>query len=144
MARIILDIPQPPVFKTTIDIRISDINYGQHVGHDTFVSLLHEARVRFFEHLGYTEANIEGKAILVADLAVDYQTPVFYPDCLDVYISVADFNKYGCDIFYRINRVEKDSLILEAKTGIVFFDYQNNKISHVPQSFMDKFHPDKS
>ncbi len=45
------------LFSATLEVRISDINYGNHLGHDSLVSLLHEARVRFLRHLGYTELN---------------------------------------------------------------------------------------
>ncbi|MCA1793339.1 MAG: thioesterase family protein [Desulfobacteraceae bacterium] len=135
MARIDIPMPQTYAFTTELDIRIQDINVANHVGHDTFISLLHEARVRFLHHLGYTEADIEGCAILVSDLAVVYKAQARHRDRLRCEIAAAEFNKYGCDIFYRMTRAQDDTLILEAKTGIVFFNYHENKVTRMPREF---------
>ena len=43
---------QKIAFTTTLDVRISDINYGNHLGHDSLISLLHEARMRFLKQTG--------------------------------------------------------------------------------------------
>jgi acyl-CoA thioester hydrolase len=135
MARIEIPMPQIYAFTTELDIRIQDINIANHVGHDTFISLLHEARVRFLHHLGYTEADIEGRAILVSDLAVVYKAQARHRDRLRCEIAAGEFNKYGCDIFYRMTRARDNTLILEAKTGIVFFNYLENKVTRMPRAF---------
>ncbi len=135
MARIAIDITGKLIFETTIVIKISDINYGNHVGHDAFISLLHEARIRFLKSLGFSEANISGKALIVSDLAVSYKSQAFYGDKLKFEVGAGDFNKYGCDIFYKVSNTETDELILQAKTGIVFFDYKMNKIITMPENF---------
>ncbi len=59
MARIALTLPDIYAYSTELTVRIQDINYGSHVGNDAFVSLLHEARIRYFNHLGYSETDIE-------------------------------------------------------------------------------------
>ena len=41
-------------------------------------------------------------------------------------IEAGDFNKYGCDIFYRVTNTKTDDLVVLAKTGVVFFDYSKN------------------
>jgi acyl-CoA thioesterase FadM len=55
MARIKLQLPQQFIFSTLIPVRITDINYGNHVGNDAILSLLHEARMQFLNKAGYTE-----------------------------------------------------------------------------------------
>ena len=50
-----------------------------------------------------------------------------------------EFNKYGCDIFYRATNTKNKKTVLEAKTGIVFFNYEQNKISTVPERFRSQF-----
>ncbi len=138
MGRITLDMPESYIFETTIDVRISDINYGGHLGHDTFVSVLHEARARFISQLGYTEVDVEKMTIIVSDLAVVYKSQSFYGDKLKIEIAVTDPNKYGCDLVYRITHAVNNTLILQAKTGIVFFDYSKNTITDIPENFMRK------
>lgn len=138
MARIHIDIPEPFIYTTTIDTRISDINYGHHVGHDTLISILHEARVRFLNHHGFNEGDINGTGLVIADMAVAYLSQSFYPDQLQIDITVADFNQYGCDIYYQASRAATRKILLKAKTGIVFFDYHNAKVAPIPDGFIQK------
>jgi acyl-CoA thioester hydrolase len=135
MARIPLTLPDTYAYSTELIVRIQDINYANHVGHDAFISLLHEARIRFFNHLGYSESDIEGCAIIITDLAVAYKAQALHRDRLKCEIAAGEFNKYGCDIFYRMTQARDHTLILEAKTGIVFFNYLANKITRMPQAF---------
>ncbi len=142
MARIEINIPEKFTFETTLDIRIQDINYGNHVGHDSFVSILHDARIKFLDTLGYKETDIQGKALVISDLAVSYKSQCFYGDTLKIEIQPAEFNKYGCDIFYRVTHTKTRDLILLAKTGIVFLDYIKNKVTTVPEAFACKYSSD--
>lgn len=137
MSRIEIPMPETYAFTTELDIRIQDINFANHVGHDAFISLLHEARVGFLHHLGYTETDIEGRAILVSDLGVVYKAQARHRDRLRCEIAAGEFNKYGCDIFYKVTRPRDNTLILRAKTGIVFFNYHENKVTRMPRAFAD-------
>jgi acyl-CoA thioesterase FadM len=139
MARIKIELPQEFDFSTEIPLRISDINYGGHLGHDSVVSLTHEARVRFLREYGYSELNIEGSGLIVSDLAVVYRSEAFYGETVKIYIAVCDFNKYGCDLVYRITDKETQREIARAKTGIVFFDYATKKVVNVPEKFKSLF-----
>ena len=47
MARIKLDILNPTIATFIIPVRITDLNYGNHVGNDAFVSIIHEARMKW-------------------------------------------------------------------------------------------------
>ena len=135
MPRVTIDMPDDYPFSTRLDTRISDINYGQHVGHDTLISLLHEARFRYFKSLGLDEGNIDGVSVTMSDLAVMYRSQVFYGTRLDIALAAGDFNKYGCDFFYRVTRADDNELVLEAKTGLVFFDYAAGKVVPMPRLF---------
>ena len=42
MARIKLNMPENYLFRTEIPIRITDINYGAHVGNDSLLSIIHD------------------------------------------------------------------------------------------------------
>ena len=135
MARIKIEIPEKFFFKTEIPVRITDINYGGHLGNDSLLSIIHEARVRFLNHLSYSESNVEGAGIIMIDSAIQYKSEGFYGDTLFIEIGVMDFSKIGCDFVYKISNPETKKEIALAKTGIVFFDYKNKKVVHVPEKF---------
>lgn len=138
MPRIKIEIPEKFNFKTEISIRITDINYGGHLGNDSLLSIIHEARLRFLNHLGYSESNVEGVGIIMIDSAIQYKSEGFYGDELLIEIVVNDFTGIGCDIVYRLTNKNTTKEIALAKTGIVFFDYQKRKTVSVPAEFKKK------
>ncbi|MCW8811925.1 MAG: acyl-CoA thioesterase, partial [Chlorobium sp.] len=78
MARIKVELPEKFHFRTEIQIRITDINYGGHLGNDSLLSIIHEARLRFLNHLGYSESNVEGIGIIMVDAGIQYKSEAFY------------------------------------------------------------------
>ena len=54
MERIKISLPESFKFSTIMKIRITDLNYGGHVGNDSFLSLIHEARQQFLNHFNYS------------------------------------------------------------------------------------------
>lgn len=138
MPRVKIEIPEKFIFKTEIPIRITDINYGGHLGNDSLLAIVHEARVRLLNHLGYTESNVEGAGIIMIDVAVQYKAEGFYGDELAIEIAVNDFSAIGCDFVYRLKNKKSTKEIAIAKTGIVFFNYDKRKTVKIPTGFKEK------
>jgi len=105
----------------------TDINYGQHLAHDKLISMLHEARAQFFLHFNMEESNVGGLGIILSDLAICYQAESFHPDTLNIEMALDDASRCGCDMVYRISKDADNTLVATAKTGLVFFDYNNKK-----------------
>lgn len=139
MPRIKLTLPDTFHFSTEIPVRISDVNYGGHVGNDSILTVIHEARVQFFQNYGYTELNIEGLGIIIADATIQYKSQIFYGDLLRIEIAVGDFTRYGCTLNYRLTSKNTVKEAARAKTTISFFDYKKNKVANVPQKFKSIF-----
>jgi YbgC/YbaW family acyl-CoA thioester hydrolase len=137
MARIKLQMPEVYLFKTTIDVRITDLNYGNHLANDSLLSILHEARVRFLNHYGYTELNIEGIGIMMADVVIIYKAQAYYGDRLNIKIGINGISKKSCDFYYQVSK-QDDTLVAQCKTAIVFFDYHTQKPVHIPPAFLEK------
>jgi acyl-CoA thioester hydrolase len=137
MARVKLEIPVHKIFTANIPVRITDINYGNHVGNDALVSIVHEARVQWLAQNNYTELNVGGAALIMADLAIEYKAESFYGDTLTVAISIGEITKISFEIFYEITiaRNDKKILIANAKTGMVCFDYEARKVTSIPEAF---------
>ena len=55
MARIKIDLPSLFAFSTTLRVRVSDINYGGHLGNDALLSMLHDARLQYLQAMDYSE-----------------------------------------------------------------------------------------
>lgn len=139
MARIKIELPQSFIFTTELALRISDINYGGHLGHDTVLTLTHEARVRFFEQYGFTELDVFGPGIVISDVAVTYKSEGFYGHRIIIEIAVCDYTKYGCDLVYKLTEKQSGEDLAYAKTGIVFMNYAKREVVAVPEGFKKLF-----
>ncbi len=85
MERVRLEFPEADlVHRHPLTVRITDMNYARHLGHDALVSLLHEARSHAMASLGLGEADLVGHASVVADLAMQFQAEARWPDALVV------------------------------------------------------------
>jgi YbgC/YbaW family acyl-CoA thioester hydrolase len=140
MARIQLELPSDFKFSCELAVRASDLNYGNHVGNDAILTLMQEARIQFYQSLGYkNELSFEGSVgHIVADAAVVYKSEAFLGDALSIQVGMSDFSKYGFDMFYRITNKATGKEVAWGKTGIVFFDYDRRKIALIPAGFLEK------
>ena len=123
MPRIKLD-PQERyqhTYETTIEV--TDLNYGNHMGNDALVGIIHRARVHLLQRLGAGETNLgDGKTgILLTDLAVNYKGEGFLFDKLIVESTIGELRPKGFRMFHRIT-TEQNRLIALAETGIVAFE----------------------
>ena len=138
MGRIKLDLPEHFSFETSVPIRISDVNYGGHVGNDTILTLLHEARMQFLNHYHLSEMSFDGVSLIMSDVAIEFKKEIFYGDVIKVLVTISNFSKIGFDVFYKIIR-NNDEIIAAAKTGMVCYDYELKKIVRVPETVLNVF-----
>ncbi len=135
MARIKLEIPGQVIAQFNIPIRIADINYGNHVGNDSFVSIIHEARMQWLNQYGYTELKIEGIGLIMSNLAIEFKNESFYGDTVEVKIGTGEITRVGFELYYQLfaTRNNETILLANAKTGMVCYDYDAKKIAAIPE-----------
>lgn len=139
MARIQLTMPDAYGFKTDISVRITDINYGQHVGHDSIMSILHEARVQMLAEKGFSEMDVGGCGLIMADTAIIFLSEVFYPSTLRVEVNVSEATRSGFAVYYRVSHSETDAPVANAKMSMVCFDYTQKRVARMPTVFREAF-----
>ena len=137
MSRIKIELPQTFLFRTEISLRIGDINYGGHLGNDSVLSLIHEARLQFLKSLNYTELDIGGSSLIMSDAAITYRSEAFYGDIVVVEVAVADVASRSFDLLFRLSNKASLKEIASAKTGMLAFDYTSRKICELPLKFKD-------
>jgi acyl-CoA thioesterase FadM len=130
MARIKIELPEQLRFSTKIPIRITDLNYGGHVGNDTVLTLIHEARVQFLKSHRYEELNVEGVSLIMSDVAIELKSELFYGDVVTAFVTAANFSRVGFDLFYKLMRGE--SIVALAKTGMICYNYDTKKVVRLP------------
>lgn len=138
MSRVKIVLPEVFSFSTIIPIRITDLNYGGHVGNDTVLSLCHEARMQFLSSFGYTEMKLEGISLIMSDAAIEFKNESFYGDRLRAYVKALNFSRAGFDIFYKLVRESDEKIIAVAKTGMICFNYDKRKVVSLPPILQEK------
>ena len=140
MARLKLEFPEDQYCYTThLTVRVTDINGANHLGNDSMISMISEARARFFFDFGMEKDLGEGIGTIVTDLATTYRHEAHARDRLLFEVGVMDFNKHGGDVMFRITRPADGVLIAMAKSGFVFFNYRTKKVVPMPETFHRKF-----
>src|SRR5688572_24529343 len=131
MARIKVTIPAHAHFTATIPVRVTDLNYGNHLGNDALLSILHEARMQLLHNFGWSELQIGGASMIMADVAIEYKGEGFYGDVLTIALAFDDINKYGFDITYHVTNQDGKE-VARAKTGMLCFNYTERKLMALP------------
>lgn len=143
MARIKIDIPGNKIAEVNIRIRIGDINYGNHVGNDAFVALLHEARMQWLQQYKFTELDIDGTGLIMSDLAFEFKNESFYGEEISITISAGEISRVSFDLYYQLTtkRNNENIVLARAKTGMVCYDYKNKKAAPIPPILMKMLQP---
>ena len=129
-------------FSTEITVRTTDLNYGGHLGNDTLLSLVHEARVAFLAKYGFSERNCGGVSLILGDIAVVYQNEAFAGDVLRFEVAAGEPTRFGFRLFCRITRPTDQETISLVENGIVCFDYQTRSIKPLPEAIHSIFRTD--
>lgn len=131
MARVQISMPEgKPLAVLQIPVRITDINYGNHLGNDATVSIIHEARMQFLRRNNFTELNAGGTSLIMSDLAIQYKNEAYYGDVLMIEIFPADISRASFQLIYKVtaNRNGKSLIIAIAATTMAGFDYGTKKV----------------
>ena len=102
MQRIKIELPAQFGFITEIPVRITDLNYGGHVGNDTILTIIHEARMQYLKQHGISELDFGGVGIIMSDVGIQFKNELFYGDIVTASLRAGQFSKIGFDIFYKL------------------------------------------
>jgi acyl-CoA thioester hydrolase len=137
MSRIKIDFPEKILATVTIPVRITDLNYGNHVGNDSFVAIIHEARVQWLKQHSLSELNTGGAGLIMSDLAIEFKSESFYGDSIEVKIAAGEISRVGFELYYQLSvtREAQTVLLANAKTGMICYDYSIKKVVAIPEKF---------
>ncbi len=119
------------MFATTLKVNIEHINYGGHLAHDKLVTLMHEARLRFFDRLGQSEIDFYGISLILKSMTVNYRQEAFRHDDLTFAITITEVRGSAFALHYQIRNQHNDT-VAEADVVLVGFDYGKRCIARLP------------
>lgn len=137
MGRVEIDLPERFAYAVELEVRVGDLNYGNHLGNDAVLGLIHEARRRYIRSLGSDEIGADETGFVVADSAVVYRAQAFYADRLRIEVAAGDFGSRSCAFFFRVSNAD-GRVVAEARTGMVSFDFKAQKAMTIPPTLRAK------
>lgn len=129
-----ITIPSPFCFHTALNIQVSDINYGGHVGNERYLLFAQETRMRFLATIGCSEMHFGPFGLALTEAHVEYFHELFHGDSIRISLAVGEPSRASFDCFYLI-KVLKDDVEIESatiKTSMVCFDYKERKVRSIP------------
>jgi acyl-CoA thioesterase FadM len=140
MSRTKLIMPSGFSFVTRIPVRITDINYGGHVGNDTLLSIIHEARMQFLRKAGFSELNFAGASLIMSDVTIEFKKELFYGEEVEARVLATEFTRVGFSLYYQLLKTVsgESKVIANAKTGMVCFNYTIKKVTGITAEAKEK------
>ena len=135
MPRLQFDLPDRLPFTTEVQIYASHLNWAEHLDNAQLLTLVGEARVRFFRWLGYGGPDVDGASLVVADQLVLYRSEAFHGETLRVAMAAQDFNRCGFDLAWQALETRSAREVARGKLGIVFTDPATRRATSLPAGF---------
>lgn len=140
MSKLIPDFPASFLFSTQLPVRITDLNYGGHVGNDRVLSLIHEARVQYLAKLQLSELRFGETGLILKQVSIDFIKEMFWGNLLQVSVTAGEFSRVSFALFYKIEIVHglETTAAALAKTTMICYDYEKKKLSPLKDEIKHK------
>ena len=132
MPRVIFELPDHFAFSTEVQIYISHVNQGGHLDNAQLLSLVSEARLRFFQEIGFPEPELPDVSIVVGDIVAQYKSEGFHGEVMSIRMTPADFNRYGFDLVFSVTEKSQGREVARGKTGIAFVSKTSRSVVPIP------------
>ena len=134
MARVTLELPERFGFSTEVQVYLSLVNYGGHLDNALLLTLVSEARVRFFQSLGYHESNVQGLSLVVGDMQAQYLSEAFHGETLRIDVAPRELSRCALDLVWRVSEASQGREVARGKTGLVFIDPASKRAATIPDA----------
>ncbi|WHY74766.1 acyl-CoA thioesterase [Fictibacillus enclensis] len=117
----------------TIDltVRFCETDALGHVNNTSYFIYLEEARVKFFESLGFGVSTEEWNFIL-ASTTCDFKAQGYFNDKLTVDTSVSSVGNKSFVLTHEVRRTETKELVAKGSATLVYFDFKTQTTEIIP------------
>ena len=122
-----------PIFSCQLQVRVADLNYGNHVGNDRMLGLMHEARVQWLHSNGLSEIDVGGCGTIMAGAAVDYRSQAMLMQHLKIDVGVGEMSNSRFTLLYRISDKESGQVVANGATDMSCFNYERQRPVRIPE-----------
>ena len=127
MKRMKIEMPSQWQYSTEIKVRVSDLNYGNHMGNQQFLAYAQEARVRFLAENGFTELDFGGVSLIQADAVITYSCEGRLGDKVQIDIATEVTGRSSFNVFYQFTNLTQGKHMANIRTALISYDYEKNR-----------------
>ncbi len=129
--------------ETTSVVRFRDTDPMKMANHAVIVSYLEGARTDYMMGLLGLE-HIAELPYIMARVECDYRSPARYGEQLRVGVAIDEVGESSVRLAYRIEEAETGRLVAEAQTVQVFYDYDEQRPTAVPETVREAADPSEA
>ncbi len=125
---------------TAIQIRFKDMDALGHVNNANHLSYIELARIKYFTDTVGENINWSKKGIILANVHIDYLSPVLLSDELIVGTRCSKLGSKSFTLEYELKSVTrgKERMLATASTVLVCYDYEKGASMEMPEEWRDK------
>lgn len=131
-----IELPDRWSFSTEIGVRITDLNYGNHLANQNFLVYAQESRMRFLAEFGFSEMDFGGSSLIQADAAVMYKGEGFYGDVIEIKVKAEQSGHSSFNIYYLMQLKKDGKPLAHIRTAMVCYDYNQGKAMGIPEKVL--------
>ena len=119
-------------FRTTIQLRFSDLDLYGHVNNATYLTYFETARTHYWREVLQWDWNING--IILARSEVNYIKPINRDDVIACYVRTTRIGNSSFDVMHVLVKVtdEGEEICTTGKTVCISYDYSVHKPVKIP------------
>lgn len=114
-------------------VRVTDLNYGDHLGIPQLCGMAHNARLCFLKSLGLSESDIGGPQIMVAESNITIKKQCLHGDILRFYVTLEPISRtqFKC----VISVLNQNVVVANIEDRLICYDYSRKRPVAIPDSF---------
>ena len=137
MARMKIDLPQEWKHAFEIQVRVNDLNYGNHLANQNFLAFAQEARMAYYAAYGMSELDFGGVSLIQADAAIIFKKEGFLNDRIQIEMSAIQTGHSSFNIFYRFTHKDLGYELAHVRTAMVCYNYELKKPVAIPLTALE-------
>lgn len=139
MQRVKINLPEHFLFTYQFTIEEIDINEANHMGNERILTFANIIRSKMFEQLGLKlNDETNGHGTIIANHCIHYKNEGFLGDEISCNVGVDTITECSFDLVFQFIKNNEKPLAL-LRTGCVYYEYEQRKIRHLPESFIQAF-----
>lgn len=110
------------LYTATENVRISDLNYGNHLGHTQLADLLHNIRALYLKNYGLTELNCYGAGMILLNITLECYSQCYFNDKLELNLYLNSVKGAKIEFSYVVKNLSNNKIVAHAITTMGFLD----------------------